>query len=168
MLATISGFASISSWDTVSTIAQIAAPARRKTPRDTRFKPATSTMLGIMTMSRSPTYGATLPLATVDTITFGMPSGRARITAVAIAVPPLPPSDNTPAMRPSAASRDISAGAARVMPSTITPRSACARRSPRFTPPSAATVSASTSTAHCGSPRPPTFTISTSCPRSRM
>ena len=86
-------------------------------------EPATSTMLGTITMSFSRTYGATLPLATVETMTFGSPSGSARMAAVPIAVPPDPPSDSTPCIRPSAASRESVTAAAPAMASTIAPRS---------------------------------------------
>ena len=66
-----------------------------------RLSPATSTMLGIITMSFTPTYCAVLPLASVETISLGKPSGSARMPAVAMAVPPPPPSEMTPSMLPS-------------------------------------------------------------------
>ena len=53
MLATTSGFAASTS-NFASTIPQIAPAAREKITRDSRFKPATSAMLGIMTMSLVP------------------------------------------------------------------------------------------------------------------
>lgn len=46
-------------------------------------------------MSLTPTYCVVLPLASVETMSFGKPIGRARIAAVPIAVPPPPPSETT-------------------------------------------------------------------------
>ena len=91
---------------------QIAPAARESTCREIRFSPATSTMLGIITMSFTPTYCAVLPLARVETMSFGKPSGSARIPEVAMAVPPPPPSEITPSMRPSACSFERMIGAA--------------------------------------------------------
>ena len=53
-------------------------------------------MLGIMVISFSPMYCAVFPLARVETISFGKPIGSARMPAVAMAVPPPPPSEMTP------------------------------------------------------------------------
>ena len=47
-----------------------------------RLSPATSVIEYIMAMSAAPTYGATLPEATVDTITLGTPTGSACIAGV--------------------------------------------------------------------------------------
>ena len=71
-----------------------------KTCSDTAFNPATSTTEYIIVMSLQSTYGAVLPLATVDTINLGKPIGKDRIAAVINAVPPLPPMPITPATCP--------------------------------------------------------------------
>ena len=55
--------------------------------------PATSTIDGIITISLAPTYGAVFPDATVDTMTFGTPIGRALIAGVTNEVPPVPPKE---------------------------------------------------------------------------
>ena len=73
------------------TIPAIALAALPRTWREIRFRPATSVTEYIIAMSAGPTYGATLPDATVETITFGRPTGSARIPGVMIAVPPDPP-----------------------------------------------------------------------------
>ena len=63
---------------------------------------------------------ATLPDATVDTITLGTPTGRARIAGVIIAVPPDPP---IPTM-PVTSSRDRTyASSAAAIAATAVPRS---------------------------------------------
>ena len=62
------------------------------------------------------------PAAIVETISFGTPTGSARIAAVAIAVLPEPPAPSTPSIRPSACSRRASAAAA----SAIVPTAAAA------------------------------------------
>ena len=56
-----------------------------------------------MQMSLGPTYGRTSAEATDETISFGMPTGSARIACVASAVPPEPPADTMPprSRRPS-------------------------------------------------------------------
>ena len=81
--AVMSG-ASSPSGTCASTMPQTAAAARVKTPRLMRLRPLMSTMAGIIMMSLTPTKPRTSPLASVDTITFGMPSGNARIAAVPI------------------------------------------------------------------------------------
>src|SRR6266566_2201228 len=65
-----------------STIPQIAPAARVRICLEMRLRPATSTMLGNITMSFTPTYCAVLPLARVETITLGKPIGSARFAAV--------------------------------------------------------------------------------------
>ena len=60
-----------------------------------------STTEYISVMSLTSTYGAVLPDAIVDTITFGTPTGSVRIAAVIIVVPPPPPRPSTPSKRPS-------------------------------------------------------------------
>ena len=51
-------------------------------------------------MSFVPTYGATLPPATVETQTLGTPIGSARIAAVMTLVPPEPPMPMIPPSLP--------------------------------------------------------------------
>ena len=63
-------------------------------------------------MSLTPTKPRTSPLASVDTMTLGMPRGRARIAAVPIVVPAPPPMAITASIGPSAnAARHNFAGA---------------------------------------------------------
>ena len=62
-------------------------------------------------MSLGPTYGATFPDATVDTISFGTPTGSARIAGVTSAVPPDPPSPISPATSSRAATNRSNATA---------------------------------------------------------
>ena len=90
MLATITGLSSPAT-GFASTIPQMAPEARVKIWREIRLIPETSTMLGNITMSLTPTYWAVLPLASVETINFGNPTAKARIADVAIAVPPRRP-----------------------------------------------------------------------------
>jgi hypothetical protein len=61
------------------------------------LSPATSVTEYIIAMSAGPTYMPTSPDATVETITFGTPIGRARIAGVTRAVPPEPPAPTIPA-----------------------------------------------------------------------
>ena len=51
------------------------------------------------------------PEAIVETISFGTPTGSARIACVAIAVPPEPPSARIPSSRPSSCSRSTASSA---------------------------------------------------------
>ena len=122
MLATTSGRASPVSI-VASTIPQIAPAARAKSRREIRFSPETSTMLGNITISDVPTYGAVLPLASVLTMSLGNPSGSARMPAVPIAVPPPPPSEITPSIVPASASFARNAGTAAAIAATQAPRS---------------------------------------------
>ena len=66
------------------------------------------------------------PEAIVETISFGTPTGSARIAAVAIAVFPDPPAARTPWQRPSSNSRRTTTGAAAHIASTAGPRSVSA------------------------------------------
>ncbi len=79
----------------------IAWAALPSTRRETALRPATSTTGYIIRMSLVPTYGATFPLAIVETMTLGSPIGSARIAGVIRAVLPLPPMPITPANRPA-------------------------------------------------------------------
>ena len=71
-------------------------------------------------ISAGPTYRPTSPDATVETMIFGMPSGRRRIPAVASEVPPEPPAEMTP---PMPRSRSIQRAKASAMAATDLPRS---------------------------------------------
>ena len=70
----------------------------------------------IIVMSEMPTYDEVSPEATVETITFGTPYGRARITAVHAAVPCSPPSPITPWTSP----RPMRCSSSFVAPADIT------------------------------------------------
>src|SRR5436190_9931147 len=149
-----------------STMPQIAPAARVRISREIRLIPATSTILGNITMSFTPTYWAVFPLASVETITLGNPIGRARIAAVPIAVPPPPPSEMTPSIFFSAASRPSTRGAPFDIAATVSPRSRRATSAPRFIPAAAAISCRVTSGLSFGSPSAPTSMINTWCPRS--
>ena len=82
-----------------STIPQIAPAALARMRRDSGFRPAMSTTEYISVMSLTSTYGAVLPEAIVETMTFGTPTGSVRIAAVIIVVPPPPPRPSTPSKR---------------------------------------------------------------------
>jgi hypothetical protein len=73
-----------------------ACAAFPNTCREMRFRPATSVTEYNIAMSDGPTYALTSPDATVDTITFGTPTARARIDGVINAVPPDPPAPTIP------------------------------------------------------------------------
>ena len=75
---------------------QMAPAARVKMGREMRLMPEMSTILGKRTMSLDPMYWDVLPLARVETMTFGKPSGRACMAVAAMDVPPPPPSEMTP------------------------------------------------------------------------
>jgi hypothetical protein len=55
------------------------------------LRPAMSVTACIIVMSVGPTKPATLPEARVETISFGTPTGSARIASVTMAVLPEPP-----------------------------------------------------------------------------
>ncbi len=96
------------------------------------------------------TYGAMLPEAIVDTMTFGTPTGSVRIAAVTIVVPPPPPRPSTPSNRPSAYQAGRRAHAPRCIASTACPRSPRARSVARSVPAARATSSAPTSVSISG------------------
>ena len=123
--------------------------------RDNGFRPAISTTEYISVMSLTSTYGAVLPDAIVDTISFGTPTGSVRIAAVIIAVPPPPPSPSTPSNRPAAKSAGTSAHAPRCIVSTALPRSPRARSTPISSPPARATSADGMSGVKGGSLRMP-------------
>ena len=79
-----------------------AAAAFASTVRLMRLRPLMSTIAGTITMSDTPTKPRTSLLASVETMTFGIPSGNARIAAVAIDVPAPPPSAMIASTRPRA------------------------------------------------------------------
>src|SRR3954470_17586599 len=58
-----------------------------------------------MVTSVAPTYGRVSPDATVETMSFGTPTGSSRIAAAAIEDPPEPPTAATPLARPPAPRR---------------------------------------------------------------
>ena len=166
-LATITGFASLCG-GCASTIPQIAPAARDRICREMRFNPATSTMLGNITMSFTPTYCAVFPLANVDTITFGNPIGNARIAAVAIAVPPPPPREITPSIFFSVTSRDSTIGAPSDIAATASPRSRFATSAFKSFPAACATSKRVMSGFSCASSKMPTSIIKQLCPRLRI
>src|SRR5262245_13368687 len=84
-----------------NTIPIIAPAALSSTTRLMRLSPAISTTEYIIITSRVPTYGCTCPLASVLTISFGTPTGSARIAAVPMVVPAEPPRLSTPESFPS-------------------------------------------------------------------
>ena len=102
----------------LSTMPQIAPAALARMRRDSGFSPAMSTTEYISVTSFTSTYGAVLPDAIVDTITFGTPTGSVRIAAVIIVVPPPPPRPSTPSKRPCAYHAGSSAHAPRCITST--------------------------------------------------
>ena len=64
-------------------------------------------------------------------MSFGTPTGSVRIAAVPIAVPPPPPIETTPSMRPSRWSRAATSAAPRAAAAIASPRSSRARRAAR-------------------------------------
>ena len=113
--------------------------------------PAMSTTEYIIVTSTAPTYGRVSPEAIVDTISFGTPTGRARIADVAIDEPPEPPSPRTPSSRPSACSRRTISAAPRAITATAAPRSPAAASSFTSAPAARATSSRVTSASSVGS-----------------
>ncbi len=125
-------------------------------------------MLGNITMSFVPRYGATFPAASVLTITLGKPMGSARIAAVPMAVPPPPPSEITPSILPASTSFVRMAAAAWAMAVTLSPRSLRATSRVRSTCPAAATSSREMSGFTTGGVRQPTSISTVRCPRARI
>ena len=80
--------------------------------------PEMSTTEYIIVTSVAPTYGRVSPEATVETMSFGTPTGRSRIACAAIDELPEPPTAAAPSRRPSACSRASTAAAPRPMAST--------------------------------------------------
>ena len=103
IVAPTSGFAS-SAGTVRPTMPAIAPAAFAMIRADTRLTPAMSTTEYIIVTSTAPTYGRVSPDATVETISFGTPTGSARIARVAIDEPPEPPSARMPSSFPSACS----------------------------------------------------------------
>ena len=150
------------------TMPQMAPAALERIRRDNRFRPAISTGEYMSVTSLTPTYGATSPDATVETISFGTPVGNVCIAAAAMFVPPPPPSASAPWNRPASRNCGARRHAPRIMTSTASPRSRRARNALRESPPAAATSSAEMSGANPGSPSTPASIVSVSKPRSRM
>ena len=73
-----------------------------------------------MVMSEGPTYFCTSPEATVETMSLGTPTGKARMAGVTMAVAPEPPAPMMPAI-PDWRRTHLSNAA--VMPATAVPRS---------------------------------------------
>ncbi len=90
IVAPTSGFTSSAS-SCAFAMPAIAPAAFARIRREIRFSPAMSTTEYIIVTSTAPTYGRVSPDASVDTISFGTPTGRARIACVTIAEPPEPP-----------------------------------------------------------------------------
>ncbi len=106
-----------------------------------------------------PVYALTSPPPNVETITLGTPTGRTRIPAVAMDVPPLPPMPRIPSSLPSSYSlRTMTA-----MPVAIVfiASSLCSpeRKNAMSPPPALATSSRPMSGSKTGSPRTPKSTI---------
>ena len=80
------------------TAPEIAPAALERMTRDRRLSPAISVTEGSIMRSAVPTYGATLPDRTVETRSFGTPSGRAPSAAEATDAPADPPMPIAPAM----------------------------------------------------------------------
>src|SRR5918998_1158484 len=78
-------------------------------------------------MSTAPMYGLVSPDATVETMSFGTPTGRSRIARAATDELPDPPSDSAPSTRPSPCSRRSTSAAPRPMASIAAPRSPASR-----------------------------------------
>ena len=111
---------------------------------------------------------AVLPLANVETMSLGKPTGSARMADVQMAVPPPPPNEITPSTRPSRCNRARTNGAARVIRATASPRSRRTTTAARSAPASRATSSREISASSVAGPSVPTSMSSTECPCSRM
>ncbi len=104
----------------------MARAACERTSRLTRLIPRMSTTVLSMKMSLSATNWRTVPDASVLAMTFGTPSGSARIAAVAIVVPAEPPRPRTPATSPRACASRVNRAAPSAAQVTASPRSAIA------------------------------------------
>ena len=133
-----------------------------------RFSPATSTTDGMNVMSFVPAKALTSPPPIVETITFGRPTGSARMAVVAIEVPPLPPIDRMPSTRPSARRRVTTAARpaaiARIASSLWSPDAIRARS----TPAASATTSREMSGSRPGGPITPKSTTRVARPASSI
>ena len=78
-----------------------------------RLIPAMSTTEYIIAMSTEPMYGRVSPDATVETSSFGTPTGSARMAWAMIVELPEPPSPRMPSSLPSACSRSTTSAAPR-------------------------------------------------------
>ena len=105
----------------------IAAAALAMIRAETRLTPEMSTTEYIIVTSTAPTYGRVSPEASVETISFGTPTGSARIARVAIDEPPEPPSARIAVEPPSACRPRTTASAPAAIASTAAPRSPRAR-----------------------------------------
>ncbi len=150
--APISGRASPGSGMDAEAMPAIAAAALPMILAEIWLTPAMSTTEYIIAMSTAPTYGRVSPDPTVDTISFGTPTGSRCIACVTSDVPPVPPMPTTPSSRPSRCSRSTMAAAPRDMVSTAAPRSPAAASSSTSAPAARATSRRGTS---ARSPAPP-------------
>ena len=98
IVAATSGFPAASG--TVALTMPAIAPAAFAMMRaETLLTPEMSTTEYIIVTSTAPTYGRVSPDATVETSSFGTPTGSARIAGAAIDEPPEPPSARIPSNR---------------------------------------------------------------------
>ncbi len=105
----------------------IAPAAFARIRSEIRFSPEMSTTEYVIDTSVAPTYGRVSPEASVETISFGTPTGRPRIACAAIDELPEPPTERMPSSRPSACKRRTISAAPRPIASTAAPRSPASR-----------------------------------------
>src|SRR4051794_9837856 len=134
---------------------------------DTRFTPEMSTTEYVIVTSTAPTYGLVSPEASVETSSFGTPTGSACIAPAAIDEPPEPPSARIPSSRPSACRRPTSVSAPRHMAATAAPRSPASASAATSAPPARATSSRPTSGSRPTGSGTPASTTSTAPPAPR-
>jgi hypothetical protein len=120
--APISGRCSIAG-TVACTMPAIAPAALVRIRAEIEFTPAMSTTEYIIVTSTAPTYGRVSPEARVETISFGTPTGSARMPVVTTDEPPEPPMPSTPSSLPSSCSCSSSAAAPRPMAVVAAPRS---------------------------------------------
>src|SRR5690349_14797489 len=121
-----------------------------------------------MVTSFAPMYGRVSPEASVETISFGRPTGSSRIAAAATEALPEPPIAAMPCRRPSRCRRSATMPAPRPLTSMAWPRSPARTRSACSAPAALATSSRATSAETCGSPITPASISTTRAPSSAM
>src|SRR5699024_8585610 len=137
------------------------ADRKHRIPKDIcemTFNPATSTIDGIITISLVPTYGCVFPEASVDTITFGTPIGKARIAGVTIDVPPEPPNERTPSNLPCSYSSGSTYSIPLANPAVASPLSFLADNSSMSLPNATATTMLVICASDAG-PNPPVLIV---------